>query len=149
MKFLRYIGQKTFFNKMNELISKINKSLVKQSLTKIGKFANNQIQRCPTSTTTNETALMIHNYLTIRLTRQIKDNLLKMTEIKSSGQNLQLITNFLQLAEKLLFHMQVSNMLSRLFFMNYIFFQQLFYCKFIFVCSYNINNTGLLKLIQN
>ena len=65
-----------------------------------------------------KTAIMIHTSLTITVTRNVKYYLLKTMRSELLEQKLQLITKFIQLAEKLLFHMHVINMLSQFFFMH-------------------------------
>ena len=55
----------------------------------------------------------MHNYLTIRVIRKVKYHLFKIMKYKLLEQNLQVMTYFIQLGDKLLFHMQVINMLSQ------------------------------------
>ena len=72
----------------------------------------NCVQRCLTSTTTSKTTKMINPSPTIRVIVQVKDKMLTIIKSNFLEQNLQMITIFIQLVQKFLFLMQVSNMLN-------------------------------------
>ena len=64
---------------------------------------------------------VMHTSLTMIVIRRVKYYLFTTIKSKLLVKNLRVITNFILFSEKLLFHMQVSNMLNRVFFIHYIF----------------------------
>ena len=80
-----------------------------------------------------KTAIEIHPSLAIRVISLVKYHLSTIMISNLLEQSLQWILK-IKLAVKLLFHMQVSNMLSLCFFMHWVFFWKYYHCQKILVC---------------
>ena len=76
-------------------------------------------------------------YLKKNVIREVIDHLMMTMTFKSSKQNLLINSNNIKLAEKCMFHIQVSNIYCQIFFMNGISFKPMLFAKNIFIDSHS------------